>query len=89
MFDQMPEHHVATTTRQTDPREVLGRGLGREPISQSFECIEGVEHFRVSTGVGPAALDDIGSVLAVFAGRVQERASLCAGVIEGRQELTY
>jgi hypothetical protein len=83
VFDEVPEHHVSTSGREPDPRDVLGGHDLREAIRESFEGPEGIEHFAIARGVGTATLDDVGTVGSVRASGVYERSTGGKGVLEG------
>lgn len=83
VFDEVPEHHVSTSGREPDPREVLGGYDRREAIRESSEGPEGIEHFAITRGVGTATLDDVGTVGTVRAGGMHEGSTGGKGVLEG------
>ncbi|MFB6267522.1 MAG: hypothetical protein ABEI31_07670 [Halodesulfurarchaeum sp.] len=82
MLDEVPEHHVPAPGSQTDTREVLSFDPIRQPLRESRERLERLEDLAIAGRIGAPALHDVGPILPVLPGRVEELRSLRQGIRE-------
>jgi len=66
MLGEVPNHHVPAGTGDAGPTDVVRRELGRQSLVHALYLLEIREHFRVPRGVGTAARNLVGPVLAVL-----------------------
>jgi hypothetical protein len=86
VFDEVVDEGVPAAAGHPIGRDVPGGELPREPLVESAEGVEGVEHLAVTVRVGATAGDDVRAVGPVLADRPVELPTTGQRLAESRTE---